>query len=126
MMATSKRLFAWLGASFALSAVSLACGSSAPTRPAALDPSNPDAPESAPMAAHSQAAEATAMDSGMNMHTSADAGAMHQDVTSDQPGRCPKCGMKLLPKAKAAAPDSPMTPHLASVAAGTMPTGGFK
>jgi hypothetical protein len=41
---------------------------------------------------------------------------MHPEVTSDQPGRCPKCGMKLLaaesiPKPAAAHDSAPMEAH---------------
>jgi FtsP/CotA-like multicopper oxidase with cupredoxin domain len=35
---------------------------------------------------------------------------MHPEVVSDAPGRCPKCGMKLLP-AEAAAPPTPNAGH---------------
>ena len=37
---------------------------------------------------------------------------MHPEVTSAQPGRCPKCGMTLVPKAKTAAPDPPPETHV--------------
>ena len=39
---------------------------------------------------------------------------MHPEVTSDEPGRCPKCGMKLLASALATQPagrEPPMAPH---------------
>jgi FtsP/CotA-like multicopper oxidase with cupredoxin domain len=52
---------------------------------------------------------------------------MHPDVVSDEPGRCPKCGMKLL--ATAAAPISyacPMHPHVVSDEAGHCPKCGMK
>ena len=32
---------------------------------------------------------------------------MHPEVVSDKPGRCPKCGMKLVPKAPAPPPAPP-------------------
>jgi FtsP/CotA-like multicopper oxidase with cupredoxin domain len=44
---------------------------------------------------------------------------MHPEVTSDEPGRCPKCGMKLL-----AAPGSVPTPAAADDAAATGEPGG--
>jgi hypothetical protein len=54
------------------------------------DPSNPSAPEGVPPAAMTVASDG------------APAGVyvcpMHPDVTSSAPGRCPKCGMDLVPK----------------------------
>lgn len=77
MTAAPKRIFAWFGALFALSVVLTGCGSSAPARPTALDPSNPSAPESPPtMRSTEKAAAPVAMDSDMNMDMSADAGAL--------------------------------------------------
>jgi FtsP/CotA-like multicopper oxidase with cupredoxin domain len=53
---------------------------------------------------------------------------MHPEVTSDQPGRCPKCGMKLLatqaPVATAYA--CPMHPEVVSDQPGRCPTCGMK
>jgi FtsP/CotA-like multicopper oxidase with cupredoxin domain len=52
---------------------------------------------------------------------------MHPEVTSDQPGRCPKCGMKLL--ATAPAPTTyacPMHPDVASEQPGRCPKCGMK
>jgi FtsP/CotA-like multicopper oxidase with cupredoxin domain len=52
---------------------------------------------------------------------------MHPEVTSDQPGRCPKCGMKLL--AIAAAPTlyvCPMHPEVTSEQPGRCPKCGMK
>ncbi|HSP38033.1 MAG TPA: multicopper oxidase domain-containing protein [Frankiaceae bacterium] len=37
---------------------------------------------------------------------------MHPEVVSDEPGRCPKCGMKLLAQAAPAAYVCPMHPHI--------------
>jgi len=77
MTAAPKRNFAWFGALFALSVVLTGCGSSAPARPTALDPSNPGAPESPPTMPSTDAAVApAATDADMNMDMSADAGAM--------------------------------------------------
>jgi len=54
---------------------------------------------------------------------------MHPDVTSDQPGRCPKCGMKLLATAAPTAPGTyacPMHPDVTSDQAGRCPKCGMK
>jgi len=72
MTAARKRRFTWLGALFALSVVLTGCGSDAPARPPALDPSNPSAPESPTMR---RTDEATVADPDMNMDMSVDAGA---------------------------------------------------
>ena len=84
MTAVRKRLFAWLGALFALSVVFTGCGSSAPARPAALDPSNPSAPESPPTMP--SMGGTAAPDPGMNMEMSADAGAMPAQHVHDHGG----------------------------------------
>ncbi|HKO84747.1 MAG TPA: multicopper oxidase domain-containing protein, partial [Actinomycetota bacterium] len=55
---------------------------------------------------------------------------MHPEVTSDEPGRCPKCGMKLLAtQAPAAGPTSyvcPMHPEVTSTEPGHCPKCGMK
>src|SRR5215218_1256506 len=55
---------------------------------------------------------------------------MHPEVTSDQPGRCPKCGMKLLAtQAPVASPTSyvcPMHPEVTSQEPGRCPKCGMK
>jgi FtsP/CotA-like multicopper oxidase with cupredoxin domain len=55
---------------------------------------------------------------------------MHPEVTSDDPGRCPKCGMKLLAtQAPAAGPTSyvcPMHPEVTSQEPGRCPKCGMK
>jgi FtsP/CotA-like multicopper oxidase with cupredoxin domain len=55
---------------------------------------------------------------------------MHPEVVSDQPGRCPKCGMKLLAtQAPAASPTSyvcPMHPEVTSQEPGRCPKCGMK
>lgn len=172
-MASEKRIFTWLGAFIALSPAFIACGSSVPARPAALDPSNPDGPESprmmssgtepsAPMAMDMDMdanAEMASPDAGATpMHHDhqpqhpggtgtppmdmTDAGApsaaassdtatvytctMHPEVTSNKPGRCPKCGMKLVPKAKAVAPNPPAGAHGATGGIAPSSGGGSK
>src|SRR4051794_1587360 len=54
---------------------------------------------------------------------------MHPEVTSDQPGRCPKCGMKLLAAAAPITPTTyacPMHPEVTSDQPGRCPTCGMK
>jgi FtsP/CotA-like multicopper oxidase with cupredoxin domain len=54
---------------------------------------------------------------------------MHPDVTSDEPGRCPKCGMKLLATAAPTAPTTyacPMHPEVTSDQPGRCPKCGMK
>ena len=54
---------------------------------------------------------------------------MHPEVTSEQPGRCPKCGMKLLATQVSSAPTSyvcPMHPELTSEQSGRCPKCGMK
>ena len=55
---------------------------------------------------------------------------MHPDVTSDEPGRCPKCGMKLLAAASPAAATTtyacPMHPDVTSDEPGRCPKCGMK
>jgi FtsP/CotA-like multicopper oxidase with cupredoxin domain len=54
---------------------------------------------------------------------------MHPEVTSEQPGRCPKCGMKLLATQVSPAPTSyacPMHPEVTSEQPGRCPKCGMK
>ena len=55
---------------------------------------------------------------------------MHPEVTSSEPGSCPKCGMKLLPvRSEEPGPASyvcPMHPEVTSTEPGTCPTCGMK
>ena len=51
---------------------------------------------------------------------------MHPEVTSDQPGRCPKCGMKLLATAAAVTYACPMHPEVTSDQPGRCPKCGMK
>src|SRR5215468_2873414 len=51
---------------------------------------------------------------------------MHPEVTSDQPGRCPECGMKLLVTAVATTYACPMHPEVTSDQPGRCPECGMK
>ena len=51
---------------------------------------------------------------------------MHPEVVSDEPGRCPKCGMKLLATATPASFVCPMHPDVVSDQAGHCPKCGMK
>jgi hypothetical protein len=76
-----------------------ACATDPPPRPAKLDPSNPAAAESpalsvgrlgeGPTQAPAPAGKPAAV-----VYTC----PMHPEVISDRPGKCPKCGMTLVPK----------------------------
>lgn len=102
------------------------CFSEPPRRPAAVDPSNPSAPESAvssPLASGASSVEGSEPATTEQAAAPAPAGSgaapgsaqpapstkpgagimytcpMHPDVTQSGPGRCPKCGMELVPRA---------------------------
>jgi FtsP/CotA-like multicopper oxidase with cupredoxin domain len=51
---------------------------------------------------------------------------MHPEVTSDEPGRCPKCGMKLLATAAPTSYVCPMHPEVTSDEPGRCPKCGMK
>ena len=51
---------------------------------------------------------------------------MHPEVTSEEPGRCPQCGMKLLATAVAASYACPMHPEVSSAEPGRCPKCGMK
>jgi FtsP/CotA-like multicopper oxidase with cupredoxin domain len=51
---------------------------------------------------------------------------MHPDVTSSEPGTCPKCGMKLIAAAAPTAFMCPMHPDVTSSEPGTCPKCGMK
>ena len=51
---------------------------------------------------------------------------MHPEVTSDEPGSCPKCGMRLLPVQAPSSFTCPMHPEIMSDEPGTCPTCGMK
>jgi len=83
------------------------CGSGMPPRSAALDPANANAPESPPFSVSPPAAEPKVASTSEVDHGRPVADAqgpavytcpMHPEVTSPQPGKCPKCGMNLVPK----------------------------
>ena len=122
------------------------CASEPKLRPTALDPANPAAPESRPLAvpslgegsglrapaepepasapAHGNAGDGRTQEHAGHVHGGGEASPprsgsesqaggpatvlytcpMHPEVTSSEPGRCPKCGMKLVPKAPIEAP----------------------
>jgi hypothetical protein len=112
----------WLRLAILAGCVYGGCASEPKPRPAALDPSNPGAPESPPLAlaplasppparrAQPPASTAPADAEHGHEHGGGATGdktpdihqmytcPMHPEVTSDKPGRCPKCGMNLVPK----------------------------
>ena len=104
---SNSRLLAAVG----LVAMTVACATEPPPRPTQLDPSSPNAPESAPLTAGSLAQPSTPtaapQPASPAPERAPDAGAsgailytcpMHPEVISDKPGKCPKCGMALVPK----------------------------
>lgn len=135
-----------LGAATLALATSLllgACASEPTPRPVRLDPANPAAAESPPLAVTSLAGGGPALDASPpaaepaeppapaaahgehqdgGATTPSETGAKDQpaggidkkattytcpmdpDVVSDEPGRCPKCGMNLVPKTEAPPP----------------------
>jgi hypothetical protein len=81
----------------------VACASAPPPRPAALDPANPAAPEAAPAVVSPLVASPAPAEpvEPAPAHEHGDAAElftcpMHPEVTASAPGRCPKCGMKLV------------------------------
>lgn len=76
---------------FVLGGAVAACSPApAPVAHAANDPSNPDAPEGTSVLS-SASSPTPAMDTVYVC-------PMHPDVTSKEPGECPKCHMKLVPR----------------------------
>lgn len=74
-----------------------------PVSRSANDPSNPNAPEGAMTVAHVHAhgAPNDGVSPVLDGRGSGDVTyvcPMHPDVTSHEPGVCPKCNMKLVPK----------------------------
>ncbi|MDQ3954743.1 MAG: multicopper oxidase family protein [Actinomycetota bacterium] len=51
---------------------------------------------------------------------------MHPEVTSDQPGKCPQCGMKLMPAPAPSTYSCPMHPEVTSDQPGKCPQCGMK
>ena len=83
MPTTRKRAFIPVAAAFAFSGIVTGCGSSAPVRPAALDPSNPDAQESPPAVARPDAA-ATPATSGSAVNAERSPETATTPMSSDQ------------------------------------------
>jgi len=115
-MATQKPILNGLGALLLLLPALHGCGSDTKARPAALDPSNPDGPESPKSMLYGSELAAPSA-AGTAASASPNAGAptiyvcpMHPEVTSDRAGHCPKCGMKLIPRARSVTPDARATP----------------
>ena len=81
-----------------------ACASDPPARAPRLDPSNPDAPESTPPAPSAQASSSEPAEAA-HEHRAPNATVytcpMHPEIQQPTPGRCPKCGMTLVPKTDA-------------------------
>ena len=120
---------AWVAVLVALAGATLlgGCASEPKPRPATLDPSSPAAAESPPLrvtsmgdggvSLSSRPTGGDAVDTSKEPSTSAGhphehpetppaehltyTCPMHPEVVSDQPGSCPKCGMKLVPKERA-------------------------
>lgn len=109
-------------------ALALACAADPKPLPAALDPANPDAPES-PLPPRTTTLDSSEPGKGHGDHARRappsaesdrpDAGEtraagytcpMHPEVRSATPGRCPKCGMTLVP-VKPAAADAGVDDH---------------
>ena len=78
------------------------------TRPPLLDPSNPAAPEAPlPIIGAAEDAHVAPVDPGTPSpaeRSTPTAGRyvcpMHAEVTLDSPGKCPKCGMALVPRSQ--------------------------
>jgi len=111
----------------------IACASAPPPLPSHLDPSNPDAPEatavvlSPTLEPRTAPAAPSRNEQREQPSTTAELYAcpMHPEVTSNVPGRCPKCGMKLV-KQKPATPPAvvytcPMHPEVRSDKPGNCP-----
>lgn len=109
-----------------VAAILAACATTPPPRPVALDPANPDAPESPPPIVSALRGEPALVEPPVEPSAAAPPAAapkgqpaghqhadetpsrkprpatvytcpMHPEIVSPRPGRCPKCGMKLLP-----------------------------
>ena len=110
----------------------IACASAPPPLPSHLDPSNPDAPEATPVAVSPTLEPPTAPAApARSEQREQPAGTaelyacpMHPEVTSNAPGKCPKCGMALVqqkPAPSAIVYTCPMHPEVRSDKPGTCP-----
>ena len=82
-----------------IGALAPACSpGSAPVSQSPHDPSNPAAAEGSPPGAATP--EGAHVDAGASKEPAATVYTcpMHPEVTSSSPGKCPKCGMTLVPK----------------------------
>jgi hypothetical protein len=103
MRAIMRALVATLGM-----AMPVGCATTTPNTNIAADhPANPGAPES-PLPAPSDTLGSIQPTGPLQAATYTC--PMHKEVVSNEPGKCPKCGMKLVPKA-ATAQSQPAPDH---------------
>lgn len=91
---------------FLILLLACACATPPPPKPAHLDPSSPDAPE-APLPAKSNALVLEPLHDPAPAPAEKGSGftcPMHPEIDQPEPGRCPKCGMNLVPKEATPAP----------------------
>jgi hypothetical protein len=86
-------------AAAALLFAAVGCASEPKPRPTSLDPSSPAAPESPPLVLAALSPSAGKGGVGGTQPAIIYTCPMHPEITSNKPGNCPICGMKLVPKA---------------------------